>query len=550
MPSLARRPLLLIVRDGWGHNPYPEWNHANAIHLARKPVDDLLRANYPWVQIHTSGEDVGLPAGVMGNSEVGHQNIGAGRIVDQEQMRITRTVRNGTFYENTVLVDALEHARACGGVVHVMGLCSDVGVHSALEHLYAIFELARRRGVHGDQLHLHAFADGRDSPPNSGVTFIREIEKKMYEFGVGRVASVIGRYYAMDRDNRWDRVEKAYRMLTGGVGDRVSTAEDAFTRYYSKPSEHSLAGDEFITPTIVGDSRPVRAGDSVIFFNFRGDRPRELTKAFVYDKFPWELATKDGTPARHGFERGPKIEKLFYCTMCDYETGLPVHIAFQRAPQMDNILGAYAADLGLKQFRCAETEKFPHVTFFFNDYREPPFPGEDRHLVPSPRDVTTYDQKPEMSALGVTDEMLRRIASDQYDLFILNFANGDMVGHTGKLPAAIKAVETVDACVGRVLEAVIAKGGAAIVTADHGNCEQMIDPATGGPHTSHTTYDVDLIVVDDRYKGIYDTSTGAPKSGGIKLREGGRLADIAPTLLDLGGLNQPKEMTGKSLIKN
>jgi 2,3-bisphosphoglycerate-independent phosphoglycerate mutase len=522
---------LLIVRDGWGHNPYPEWNHANAVHLAKTPVDERLRATYPWVQIKTCGEDVGLPAGVMGNSEVGHQNIGAGRIVDQEQMRITRTIRDGSFYFNEKLCAAADHAKKSGGVLHVMGLCSNAGVHSTLEHLYAILELAKRRGLSGEQVLLHAFGDGRDSPPTSGVEFIRAIETEMGEIGVGRVATVIGRYYAMDRDNRWDRVENAYRLLTESKGARVANAEEAFTRYYANPSDASRHGDEFIEPTVVGEARPIRAGDSIIFFNFRGDRPREIIKAFVFDVFPFSREAQTSA----GFSRSPKLDNLYFCTMCDYEKGLPVHVAFARPPKMKNILGAYWSSLGLTQFRCAETEKYPHVTFFFNDYRDEPFAGEDRQIVPSPRDVTTYDQKPEMSALGVTEEMLRRIASDKYDLFVLNYANGDMVGHTGVLAAAIKAVEMVDACVGRVVDAVLAKGGAAIVTADHGNCEQMIDPATGGPHTAHTTYDVDLIVADDRFKGK-------------KLREGGRLADIAPTLLAMGEIVQPTEMSGKSLL--
>jgi 2,3-bisphosphoglycerate-independent phosphoglycerate mutase len=550
MPSLTRRPLLLIVRDGWGHNPYPEWNHANAVHLARTPVDDRLRAAYPWVQIRTSGEDVGLPAGIMGNSEVGHQNIGAGRVVDQEQMRITRTIRDGSFFSNATLRGAMDHARGGGGAVHLLGLCSDAGVHSALEHAFAVVELARRCGFSREQVLFHAFGDGRDSPPTSGVEFIRRVEARMAEIGVGRVATVIGRYYAMDRDNRWERVEKAYRLLTRGEGARVAGAVEAFERYYRRPTEASRAGDEFIEATVVGEARPVRAGDSVIFFNFRGDRPRELTRAFVYDTFPFEAGDGAAAKTRHGFERGPRIGNLYYCTMCEYEAGLPVQVAFPRLEKMRNILGAWASSLGLRQFRCAETEKYPHVTFFFNDYRDEPFEGEERRIVPSPREVSTYDQKPEMSAYGVTEEMLRQIASDRYDLFILNYANGDMVGHTGNLPAAIRAVEVVDECVGRVVDAVLARGGAAIVTADHGNCEQMIDPATGGPHTAHTAYDVDLIVVDERYRGAYDPATGAPAAGtaGMRLREGGRLADIAPTLLALCGLEPPPEMTGLSLL--
>jgi len=531
----ARRPLLLIVRDGWGHNPHPEWNHANAVHLAKTPVDERLRATFPWVQIKTCGEDVGLPAGIMGNSEVGHQNIGAGRIVDQEQMRITRTIRDGSFYKNEALAAAFDHAMQSGGMVHIMGLASDAGVHSALEHLYALLEFAKRRNVPGYRVQFHAFGDGRDTAPQSGINFIRQIETRMAEIGVGRVATVIGRYYAMDRDNRWDRVEKAYRLLIAGKGDHVNSAAEAFQRYYDHATDATRHGDEFIEPTVIGEPNPVRPGDSVIFFNFRGDRPRELTRAFVLDAFPFSVTDRDGSLHEYGFARGPRIQGLHYCTMCEYETGLPVKVAFTRPPRMENILGAYASSLGWKQFRCAETEKFPHVTFFFNDYREPPFDGEDRQIIASPRDVPTYDLKPEMSALAVTEEMLRRIELDRYDLMILNYANGDMVGHTGNLQAAIKAVEIVDECVGRVVGAVLARGGAAIVTADHGNCEQMIDPATGGPHTAHTTYDVDLIVCDDRWKGAV-------------LRTGGRLADIAPTLLALAGVPQPGEMRGRSLL--
>ena len=543
MPTLAKRPLLLIVRDGWGHNPYPEWNHANAVHLARTPVDQRLRAAYPWVQIHTSGEDVGLPAGVMGNSEVGHQNIGAGRIVDQEQLRITRAIRDKSFFEDPALLGAFAHARSTGGCVHLIGLCSDGRVHSALDHLYALMELSVKLRFEGDRVWIHAITDGRDTPPNKGVDYLEQIDEQCKRFGINPVASVVGRFYAMDRDNRWDRVQKAYDMLVAGRVERSGvpvfhSSDGAISHYYDHPTSPSMKGDEFVVPSAAFEDESegrIKAGDAVIFFNFRGDRTREITKAFVYDEFPYESKAKDGTVTKMGFDRGPKIENLYYCTMCDYEAGLPVTVAFARPEKMRNILGAYAAGAGPAPLRCAETEKYPHVTFFFNDYRDEPFHGEERQIVPSPRDVTTYDQKPEMSAYGVTEEMLRRIASDQYDLFILNYANGDMVGHTGNLKAAIKAVEVVDECVGKVVDAVLGKGGAAIVTADHGNCEQMIDPATGGPHTAHTTYDVDLIVVDDRLKGR-------------PLREGGRLADIAPTLLAMGGLAQPKEMTGRSLI--
>jgi len=393
-----------------------------------------------------------------------------------------------------------------------------------LEHLYACLELCRRRGL--TRVFLHAFTDGRDTPPNSGLGYIGKIEAKMRDLGVGKIATVSGRYWAMDRDNRWPRVEKAFRALTQGAGPKFTSAAQAVQDYYDHPTETNMAGDEFVTPSVIcDDGRTPRAivknGDAIIFYNYRGDRPRELTKAFTLPDF-------------NGFDRGPKLD-LFYCTMTAYEVGLPVHVAYPKPPKMNNILGQYVSDLGLKQFRCAETEKFPHVTFFFNDYREEPFPGEDRQIIPSPKDVTTYDQKPEMSAAGVCDEVVRRIETGKYDLLVVNFANGDMVGHTGVLAAAVKAVEVVDECVGKVLNAIEARGGTAIVLADHGNCEQMIDPTTGGPHTAHTTYDVELIVVDDRFKGV-------------KLLDGGRLADVAPTALKMMGLPQPKEMTGKSLI--
>jgi 2,3-bisphosphoglycerate-independent phosphoglycerate mutase len=356
---------------------------------------------------------------------------------------------------------------------------------------------------------------------------VRQIEAKMKELGVGKVATVTGRYYAMDRDNRWPRVERAYRAITAADGARFDSAERAIAHYYENPTEPNMRGDEFVTPSVIcDDDRPratVRNGDSIIFYNYRGDRPRELTKAFVADGFA-------------GFDRGPagKLD-LYYVTMTAYEQGLPVHVAYVKPPKMTNTLGELAANLGLKQFRCAETEKFPHVTFFFNDYREAPFPGEDRFMAPSPKDVSTYDQRPEMAAYPIADEVARRVASNAYDLVVVNFANGDMVGHTGVLDAAVKAVEHVDVCTGKILQAVQSAGGVALVGADHGNCEQMIDPETGGPHTAHTTYDVPFIVVDDRMRGK-------------KLQENGRLADIAPTLLHMAGIARPDEMTGRSLI--
>jgi 2,3-bisphosphoglycerate-independent phosphoglycerate mutase len=524
MTSAPKRPCVIIVRDGWGKNPYPQWNNANAIYLAKHPVADRIMSQYPSTLIRTSGFDVGLPEGTMGNSEVGHQNIGAGRVVDQESVSITKQVRNGEFFDNAPLNAAVDHAIQNGSNLHLLGIASDAGVHGRLEHLFACLELCERRGL--QRVFLHAFTDGRDTPPNSGREFIRQIEAKMSQIAVGQIATVCGRYWAMDRDKRWDRVQRAYLALTAGVGPIFSSATAAVESYYALPTEPTMLGDEFITPSVISDDgRTPRAiiadGDAIIFYNYRGDRPRELTRAFVMPDFD-------------GFARR-RIENLFYCTMTAYETGLPVHVAFPKPPKMENILGEYLSKLGLRQFRCAETEKYPHVTFFFNDYREEPFPGEDRVVVPSPRDVSTYDQKPQMSAQGVCDEVVRRVESGLYDLIVVNFANCDMVGHTGVLAAAIKAVEVTDDCVGQIVAAVQRQSGTALILADHGNCEQMIDPLTGGPHTAHTTYDVEIILVDERFKGR-------------RLREGGRLADVAPTALMMMGLPQPPQMSGNSLV--
>lgn len=532
MTQVRRKPVVLIVRDGWGENPHAEWNHANAVRLANTPVADSLMQTYPHTLIHTSGEDVGLPAGVMGNSEVGHQNIGAGRIVDQEVMRITRAIRDESFFANETLLGALEHVNKSGGRLHLLGLMSDGRVHSDLEHALAIIDLVERSGLDGSRFAIHVITDGRDTSPTSGIDYVAKLEAKIAEAGVGRIASVIGRFYAMDRDLRWERVEEAYRMLTQGSAQTADSAADAIQAYYDNPTESSRRGDEFITATTIsGPDGPqlIGDGDAVIFLNYRGDRTRELTKAFVYPDDQWKAI--DGG----GFERGNKIENLYFATMTGYETGLPVQVIFVKPPKMHDILGQYVSSLGLRQFRCAETEKYPHVTFFFNDYRDDPFPNEERNMAASPRDVSTYDQKPEMSAEEVTGMVLRAIEDGESELIIVNYANGDMVGHTGVIDAAVKAVEKVDACVGRVVEATLAKGGSLVVTADHGNCEQMIDPQTGGPHTAHTTYDVPLIVVE-------------PGIEGQTLRSGGRLADIAPTVLELMGLPAPEEMTGKPLL--
>ena len=494
MPTLRKRPVLLIVRDGWGHNPYAEWNQANAIHLANTPVNDRLLAKYPNVQIHTSGEDVGLPGGVMGNSEVGHQNIGAGRIVDQELMRITRAVRDGSFFENDVFHNAVKHIERTGGSLHLLGLLSDGGVHSHIDHAIAIVEFCQRQQVQGDRVFFHVITDGRDTAPTGGIDYVKHLEEKLGSSGVGRVASVIGRYYAMDRDFRWDRVERAYGLLTQGASKVMTSAEEAIEDYYAHPSEASRHGDEFITPVsisptgMVEEAQRIKDGDAVVFFNYRGDRPREITKAFIYDDQAWSTIEKGG------FDRGQRIDDLFFATMARYEERLDTQVVFEKPPKMDNILGAQLSQLGLAQFRCAESEKAPHVTYFFNDYREQVFDGEDQVEIPSPKHVSTYDQKPEMSAYEVTDVVLDAIGSDKYDFILVNYANGDMVGHTGVLEAAVKAVEVVDECVGRLVDTVLEKRGALIVTADHGNCEQMIDRDSDQPHTAHTTYDVSQVL--------------------------------------------------------
>jgi 2,3-bisphosphoglycerate-independent phosphoglycerate mutase len=535
--TITHRPCVLIVRDGWGENPDPKWDRANAVKLARPPVDARLRAEWPFTLVATSGLDVGLPQGTMGNSEVGHQNIGAGRIVDQESVRISKAIQDESFFSNAELVAAVEKCLTRDSQLHLMGLASDIGVHSRLEHVFGCIELAARRGL--KKVFVHCFTDGRDSAPTSGVAFVKRIEAELRRIGVGQIASVCGRYWAMDRDNRWDRVERAYRMLTRGEGAAAPNAVAALERYYAHPTEPNMHGDEFVSPTVVSEDglspvATVTDGDSIIFFNFRGDRPREITKAFTFDTFPFRAKDKTGQERELGFERGPKLD-VFYVTMTEYEERLPVKVAFPKPPKMKNIAGEYLGRLGLRQFRCAETEKYAHVTFFFNDYREEPFPGEERQLVPSPK-VATYDQKPEMSAYEVTEVMLERIPSAVDDLIILNYANPDMVGHTGSQEAAVKACQVVDECVGKVLDAVKQAGGCAIITADHGNFELLIDPETGGPHTSHTMFPVPLYLFGEPFRGL-------------RLREGGRLADIMPTALTMMGLDIPEEMTGRPLIQ-
>jgi len=517
--TLENRPLVLIIRDGWGYNPDAGEDKYNAIKCAKTPADDMLMAEYPHCLIHSSGEDVGLPAGTMGNSEVGHQNIGAGRIVPQESVRLSKAIRDGSFFQNAEFLNLIDSVKKNNGRMHIMGLCSDVGVHSLLDHLYGLLELAKRNSVR--DVFIHAFTDGRDSPPDSGAGYIAEIEKKAAEIGTGKIASVMGRFYAMDRDSRWDRVQRAYECLTIGKGLRAPSAAEAVARSYKEG-----VTDEFIEPTAIvnEDNEPtatINNGDGVVFLNFRGDRPREITRAFV------QLDFKE-------FPRTKRPETYFVC-MTEYDTTIPAPVAFPKPPKMKNILAAYWSSLGIKQFRCAETEKYAHVTFFFNDYTEKPFPGEDRQIVPSPR-VRTYDLKPEMSAYEVADIVLERLDSDKYDVVVVNFANPDMVGHTGILEAAIRAAEAVDQCVGRIIQKVKSMGGAAIVTADHGNFEKMIDGSPDHPHTAHTIGDVPLVVFDDRFKSC-------------RLRQDGRLADIGPTLLEMMGLPKPEEMTGRSLLQ-
>ncbi|AFG36629.1 2,3-bisphosphoglycerate-independent phosphoglycerate mutase [Spirochaeta africana] len=546
---MAPKPVVLIVRDGWGRNPNPDQHDYNAVELANTPCSDTLLKKYPWVQIATSGEDVGLPEGTMGNSEVGHQNLGAGRIVYQDSVRITKAIREGDFFRNESLTAGIERAKKNAGWVHIMGLASDAGVHALLNHLYASVEMCKKLGQ--TKVAVHLFTDGRDTGPYTGIEFIRQIEEKLAEIGIGQVASITGRYWAMDRDNRWERVKRAYDMLTGRATDLpvFDTATEAMQHYYDNPDNDSQTGDEFVTPRFVGSDwqeTRMKDGDSAIFYNFRGDRPREIIRSFVMDDFYGSVKPSPDSGEK-GFDRGSKLD-IFWVTMTAYEAELStmVNVAFPKPGKMVNISGEYLSKKGLTQFRCAETEKFPHVTFFFNDYRDEPFDGETHQMAQSPK-VATYDLQPEMSAGQVRDLVLGRIKADDCEDFILvNFANGDMVGHTGKLDAAIKACETVDACVQEIVDATLARGGKLVVTADHGNAEQMYAPEIKSAHTSHTTYDVDCIIVDP---DLTDKASGAPDSPSAALRGDGRLADVMPTVLQLMGLEKPAEMSGSSLIK-
>ena len=509
---MDKKTTMLMILDGFGVN---ENSEGNAVKLAKIPNINEIMKQYPNTIIHTSGLDVGLPEGQMGNSEVGHTNIGAGRIVYQELTRITKSIEDGDFFSNQELVSAIENCKKNNSKLHVLGLLSDGGVHSHMRHLFAILELAKRKDF--EEVYVHCFLDGRDTPPASADGYIAELEEKMKEKGVGKIATISGRFYAMDRDKRWERVKEAYDALVNGEGHRFASATSAIENSYQKE-----IFDEFVKPSVIcKNDEPVATigeNDSVIFFNFRPDRAREITRTIVDPDFD-------------GFER--KYFKTYFVTFTNYdETLLPyVHIAFKKE-EIKNTLGEYISKLGLTQLRIAETEKYAHVTFFFNGGEEKQYEGEDRILIPSPK-VETYDMKPEMSAGEVTDKVVDAINSKKYDVIILNYANPDMVGHTGSLEATIKALEFLDGCVKRVVDAIENNDGTLLITADHGNAEQMIDYKTGELHTAHTTNPVPLVLI-----GRED----------VKLKEG-RLADLAPTMLDLMNLAKPAEMTGESLIE-
>jgi len=526
------KPLVLIILDGWGYAPP---SNANAISLARKPTYDQLLRDYPNTLIHTSGRYVGLPDGQMGNSEVGHLNIGAGRIVHMDITRIDLMIANGEFFSNPELLAAMKHARSGGRRLHIFGLLSDGGVHSSQEHLYALLRMARQNGV--DRVFVHCFMDGRDTLPTSGASYIEQLQQKMREYGVGKIASVEGRYYAMDRDRRWERTEKAFAAMVEGKGEGGTSVDPV---QGVKNSYNKGVTDEFTLPFVCVDNRGeplarVRDEDACINLNFRADRARQITRALARKS---HLSAQDGRelPGAEDLDRIIPRERvpanLHYLCMTRYDKQFT--LPYVVAPEsLSNILANVMANLHMRNLRVAETEKYAHVTYFFNGGVEQPFPGEDRILVPSPK-VATYDLKPEMSASGIADAVVKAVNDSAFDVIVVNFANADMVGHSGKIPPTIKAIETVDACLGRVYAAVRQKGGAMIVTADHGNAEMLIDPATGGPHTAHTTNPVPLIIVSDQDKKF-------------TLRPDGALQDISPTVLGLLGIPQPKEMTGHDL---
>ncbi len=506
-------PLVMVILDGWGLR---EAGAGNAIAAAITPNINSYLENYPHTVISCSGEDVGLPEGQMGNSEVGHLNMGAGRVVYQEFTRISKAVRDGSFFENDVLRQAVDHVHRNKSSLHLMGLLSDGGVHSHIDHLFALLDLAGRHWL--DRVFVHCFLDGRDVPPDNAGEYIRQLEERIKILGTGRIATVMGRYYAMDRDRHWERTRMAYRALVAGEGLKALSAEAALRESYGRGET-----DEFVRPTVIEDRdgnpvATVQGGDAVVFFNFRPDRARQLTRAFVDRDFT-------------GFDRGEAPGGLYFVCMTQYDKTIEAPVAF-RPQRLKNTLGEVLSAAGIRQLRLAETEKYAHVTFFFNGGVEPPYPGEERILIPSPR-VATYDQKPEMSAPEVTEELLGQLQFNRYKVVVMNYANPDMVGHTGDMEAAVRAVETVDRCLGRVVGAVLEKNGVVVITADHGNAECMRDEA-GNPVTAHTTHPVPFILVGEQFRQAV-------------LRPG-RLEDVAPTVLHLLGLEKPPEMTGSSLI--
>ena len=505
------KPLLLTILDGWGFSPAVE---GNAIAAARKPTYDMLLRDFPNTLVETSGPSVGLPDGQMGNSEVGHLNIGAGRVVQMDVTRIDEMISTGKFFSEPQLVELMKHARE-GRRLHVMGLCSDGGVHSLLTHLYAAIEMAKRENV--SEVFVHCFMDGRDTPPESGLGYLREVQQKLREIGVGRIATVGGRYYGMDRDKRWERIEKAFGAMVLGNGERVADPEAAILRSYEKG-----VTDEFIEPMTIVDARNepvglIREGDACFFFNYRADRGREMTEALTSETLL--------VPSRNLVPKNLK-----FLTMTQYDKSLNVPSVLTREP-MQNILGYLCGELNWKNLRVAETEKYAHVTYFFNGGIEKPFAGEEREMVASPK-VATYDMKPEMSAQGITDIVLDAMGRKDFDVIVMNFANADMVGHSGRMEPTVRAVEAIDDCLGQIWKRLKEKNGRWIITADHGNAETMIDPITKGPHTYHTTNPVPFILVDD---------------SADKLRHGGSLRDVAPTVLGVLGEGQPRDMTGRDL---
>ena len=514
------RPVVLVVIDGFGCNPRQD---GNAVAQAATPTLDRLWNTCPHTELHASGLAVGLPEGQMGNSEVGHLNLGAGKVVYQDFTRISRAIEEGNFFQNPELRAAMRHVRERGSKLHIMGLIGLGGVHAYPTHLYAAMQTARQEGV--KDVYLHVFTDGRDTLPTDGIVAVRGVEEAARQIGAGTIATVSGRYYAMDRDRRWERTKRAYDAIARGEGPSAAGAEEAVQRSYDEG-----VTDEFILPTVIvrpGGSPVARVEDhdAVIFFNFRTDRPRQLVRAFVQPTFD-------------EFDRRPQIRDLYFVTMTEYEKDLPVHVAF-RTEDVPRPLARVVSDLGLTQLHAAETEKYAHVTFFFNGGREEPFPGEDRVLVPSPREVGTYDHKPEMSGPQIAEQVARAIVENDYAFALVNFANPDMVGHTGVMKAAIRAVETVDGCVDLLVRTVTDRGGVLVITADHGNAEQMVDYETGGPYTAHTTsFPVPFILVPGRHAELAH----------VRLRDGGVLADVAPTILQLMGIREPSEMEGTSLM--